>query len=59
MAKPPKDPDHYSEEETARRRDAVVKHFLTTPPKPHSKKRAEKAKPAAKPKSKPSHAHGQ
>jgi hypothetical protein len=28
--------DHYSEEETARRRDAVIKRMLATPPKPHS-----------------------
>jgi hypothetical protein len=28
--------DSYSEEETARRRDAVIKRMLATPPKPHS-----------------------
>jgi len=28
--------DHYSETETAMRRDAVVKHMLGKPPKPHS-----------------------
>jgi hypothetical protein len=28
--------DQYSEEETARRRDAVIKRMLATPPKPHS-----------------------
>jgi hypothetical protein len=26
----------YSEQESARRRDAVIKHMLNTPPKPHS-----------------------
>ncbi|MGA8613550.1 MAG: hypothetical protein WB760_18145 [Xanthobacteraceae bacterium] len=28
--------DQYSEEETARRRDATIKRMLATPPKPHS-----------------------
>jgi hypothetical protein len=28
--------DRYSEEETARRRDATIKRMLATPPKPHS-----------------------
>lgn len=28
--------DHYSEQETAQRRDAVIKQMLATPPKPHS-----------------------
>jgi hypothetical protein len=28
--------DQYSEQETARRRDAVIKRMLNTPPKPHS-----------------------
>jgi len=28
--------DQYSGEETARRRDAVIKRMLATPPKPHS-----------------------
>ena len=28
--------DHYSEAETARRRDATIKRMLATPPKPHS-----------------------
>lgn len=29
--------DEYTEEETARRRDAVVKRMLKTPPKPRKK----------------------
>jgi hypothetical protein len=28
--------EQYSEEETAQRRDAVIKHMLSKPPKPHS-----------------------
>jgi len=28
--------DQYSEQETKRRRDAVIKRMLATPPKPHS-----------------------
>jgi hypothetical protein len=28
--------DQYSEQETVRRRDAVIKRMLATPPKPHS-----------------------
>ena len=28
--------DDYSEQEIARRRDAVIKRMLATPPKPHS-----------------------
>jgi hypothetical protein len=30
------DDDRYSEEETARRADQVIKHMLNTPPKPRS-----------------------
>jgi len=30
------DNSQYSERETARRRDAVIKQMLATPPKPHS-----------------------
>lgn len=26
----------FNDKETARRRDAVIKHMLSTPPKPHS-----------------------
>jgi hypothetical protein len=37
----------YSEEETARRRDAVIKHMLNTPPKPHSEMKLGKRKAKA------------
>ena len=37
--------DEFSEEETARRRDAVIKHMLNTPPKPHSAMIVGKRKP--------------
>ena len=37
MTKPSKDQDEYTEEETAQRRDAVLKRMLETPPKPHNK----------------------
>jgi hypothetical protein len=43
----------FSEQETVRRRDAVIKHMLSTPPKPHSEMKIGKPKrqrPAAKPK---------
>jgi len=39
--------DEYSPEETARRRDAVLKAMINTPPRPHkplSKKKAERSK---------------
>jgi hypothetical protein len=36
MGKNPKIEDQFSEQETARRRDAVIKRMLNTPPKPHS-----------------------
>jgi hypothetical protein len=32
----PHDTQDFSDEETARRRDAVIKHMLNTPPKPRS-----------------------
>ncbi len=35
MANPPKDQDELTEEEAAKRRDAVLKRMLNTPPKPH------------------------
>jgi hypothetical protein len=36
--------DQYSEQETKRRRDAVIKRMLATPPKPHSEMRVGKRK---------------
>jgi hypothetical protein len=35
MARDPKSQE-FTDEETARRRDAVIKHMLNSPPKPHS-----------------------
>jgi len=42
MTKPSKDQDEYSEEETARRRDAVLKRMLETPPQPKRGKPAKR-----------------
>jgi hypothetical protein len=39
-----KNDDQYSERETARRRDAVIKKMLATPPKPHSEMKIGKSK---------------
>jgi hypothetical protein len=36
--------DQYSEKETARRRDAVIKKMLNTPPKPHSEMKLRRSK---------------
>jgi hypothetical protein len=41
MAKSPKD-DSYSESETARRRDAIVKNMIATPPTPHKPSKKKK-----------------
>jgi hypothetical protein len=46
--------ESYSEQETARRRDAVIKLMLSTPPKPHSEMKL--GKPRAKPKKSPGRA---
>jgi hypothetical protein len=43
--------DQYSEQETARRRDAVIKRMLATPPKPHSEMKV--GKPKGKPRKSP------
>jgi hypothetical protein len=47
MPNTPKSDDQYSEQETARRRDAVIKRMLSTPPKTHfeMKLRKNKTKP--------------
>jgi len=44
-----KSDDRYDEQETAHRRDAVIKRMLSTPPKPHAEMKIGKSK--AKPKS--------
>ncbi|MEI8277830.1 MAG: hypothetical protein WCG00_17735 [Hyphomicrobiales bacterium] len=36
--------DQYSEQETNRRRDAVIKRMLATPPKPHSEMKVGKSR---------------
>jgi hypothetical protein len=35
--------DQLSDQEIARRRDAVIKHMLSTPPKPHSEMKVGKS----------------
>lgn len=46
MASPAQDQDEtYSEAETIARREAALKRLLETPPKPHGKKGASKARP--------------
>lgn len=44
MASPENKTDQYSEQETARRRDAVIKQMINTPPKPHSEMKVGKPK---------------
>jgi hypothetical protein len=39
-----KQKDQFSEQEAARRRDAVTKHMIDTPPKPHSEMKIGKRK---------------
>lgn len=36
--------EQYSEQETAARRDAVIKRMLATPPKPHSEMKVGKSR---------------
>jgi hypothetical protein len=43
MAKLQRD-EQYSDEETARRRDATIKRMLATPPKPHSEMKVGKSR---------------
>jgi hypothetical protein len=40
--------EEYSDQETARRRDAVIKRMLNTPPKPHSEMKLGKLRAKAK-----------
>jgi hypothetical protein len=49
MGKPQPD-DSYNDDETARRRDEVIKRMLNTPPRPRQQKPR-----AAKPKTRPAH----
>jgi hypothetical protein len=49
----PKQDDRYSEQETARRRDAVIKKMLNTPPKPRSEMKIGKPKAKVSPKASP------
>jgi hypothetical protein len=49
--KPETPDDQYSEEETARRADEVIKRMLNTPPQPHGKN--PKSPPIPKPKERP------
>jgi hypothetical protein len=44
MTAKPKNEDQYSEQDAAQRRDAVVKHMIDTPPKPHSEMKIGKPK---------------
>jgi hypothetical protein len=46
--------EQYSDEEIARRRDAVIKHMLNTPPKRHAEMKVGKRKAEASPKADPS-----
>jgi len=51
MPQTPEDPEHYSEAETIRRREAALKRMMNTPHKPHSESapiRKGKRKKAAK-----------
>jgi hypothetical protein len=45
MARHSETPDEYSEAETARRRDAIVRNMIATPPRPHTGK-PQKRKPS-------------
>jgi hypothetical protein len=49
MTKASEDGDSYSESETARRRDAIVRNMIATPPTPHKPSKKKKAtRPRAK-----------
>jgi hypothetical protein len=46
MTKNSQDDGSYTEAEAARRRDAIVRNMIATPPQPHKLKKAKKAKPS-------------
>jgi hypothetical protein len=50
MVRDPKSQE-FTDDEIARRRDAVIKHMLNTPPKPHSEMKVGKRKAKAETKS--------
>jgi hypothetical protein len=52
MARDPKSQE-FTDEETARRRDAVIKHMLNTPPKLHKEMKIGKRKSASTKASRP------
>jgi hypothetical protein len=52
MARDPKSQE-FTDEETARRRDAVIKHMLSTPPKLHKEMKIGKRKAKAGAKERP------
>jgi hypothetical protein len=54
----PNDTQDFSDEETARRRDAVIKHMLNTPPKPHSAMKIDKRNAKASAKANPPKTRG-
>jgi hypothetical protein len=47
-----KDHENFSEKETAKRRDAIIKRMIAMPPKPHSEMKVGKKKTAKKKKQK-------
>jgi hypothetical protein len=49
----PKADDTYSEEETARRRDATIRAMIAMPPKPHGPAKAKRSRTVKKPPHKP------
>jgi hypothetical protein len=54
----PHNPQEFTDEEIARRRDAVIKHMLNTPPKPHSEMKLGKRKAKASPDENPREKRG-
>jgi hypothetical protein len=47
------DSQEFTDEDIARRRDAVIRHMINTPPKPHSEMKIGKRKPKASVKASP------